>query len=298
MSSSSDLFQSPKVSADPVYEVAATDNVIPPSPESEDSLFAFGSQADSSVGRHQTFSQWFSNEQSPFHKDKINVAGVNCDVVNVNNRRPDDTSDLEFREEFSTGSSFFDFCKRNKCDPDAHSMSDSVDSFISFKNVFQNKCNNVANESIYIDKNLNARLGHVLVETISKNSTDAHLEHPIARPGYKSVMSKQSGSKVINGDKVVVGARAKKRPGKMFFVTLNFDYLLSFADKLCALSNLRLYGNDLVSYCISKEKCERSEDSVEHLHIFLEYLEPVYIEEQCFSDKTIYGSHAVGTRSR
>lgn len=63
---------------------------------------------------------------------------------------------------------------------------------------------------------------------------------------------------------------------------------MTFADKWCLQINLNVAGNEIVSHCISSEPSERSENSVAHLHCFLQLRDCIFIEELCEYLRCIY----------
>lgn len=266
--SSSELFHSPKGSFGYVSESSSSSVGAAPLSPAGISLFEDTSSSHFNQGLYNNYSQWFRNESSPYHKDKNNICGLECSVVNPSNRNPLDTSDLECKENLDTGSSFFNMCKSMN---EGISDNDSNE-LLRFNDVFRNRVNVLANASLYVEND---------------KAPDAQLEQPLGRPGLEHVKNNPSPviSKTVTGQSFVVGARPVSRrrakPGKQFFVTVTFDFSLSVADKLVFLTNINVINNPLVSYCVAVEHCERSETGVGHIHSFVEFTESLYILELC-----------------
>lgn len=109
--SSSELFHSPKGSLGYVSESSSSSVGAAPLSPAGISLFEDTSSSHFNEGLYINYSQWLINESSPYHKDKNNICGLECTVVNPSNRNPLDTSDLECKDNLDTGSSFFNMCK-------------------------------------------------------------------------------------------------------------------------------------------------------------------------------------------
>lgn len=79
------------------------------------------------------------------------------------------------------------------------------------------------------------------------------------------------------GDEPKVDKRVRRRkPGKLFFITLSFSESPSTVVRQQFLINLQL--EEVVSYLISLEKNKKSEECEYHLHAFIEFRDKVYIE--------------------
>lgn len=273
--SSSDLFISPKAS--PGYIPESSESSLEARPLSESACFLFDGSSSQKYneGLYQNYSQWFRNDSSLYHKSEMRLCGIDAGVVNPSNRHPLDSSDLECKERLS-GSSFFPFGKNSDA-----SDNDSNECH-RFKDIFDENVRRVANESIYCKP------------SNSKISPDALLEHHIARPELVTcknnlspkVTSRSPDKVVYSGGKPISRQRAKA--GRMFFVTVTFDYQVMMADKFIILSNMYMSNNTIVSYCIASEQCEKSEKAVSHIHSFFEFQDPVFILEICKYLREIY----------
>lgn len=83
-------------------------------------------------------------------------------------------------------------------------------------------------------------------------------------------------------------SRQRATAGRMFFITVTFDYEVTVADKFILLSNMHLSDNPTVSYCLSCEKCDKSEKAISHIHCFIEFTHPIFILEICTYLREVY----------
>lgn len=130
---------------------------------------------------------------------------------------------------------------------------------------------------------VNVRLGPV-------TRPAALLEHPIARPAFRNtnysmsvgyVVGLAPKDKVVSRVKAGVISRVHMKPGKRFFITVKFEHKLSYIDKTMFLQTVTIPHNEIISFCITSELCEKSETGVAHLHCFLEFENLLLSEEIC-----------------
>lgn len=77
--SSSVLFISPPVSVDGIVEETSSssaENVHVNSPPCD--LFDNTNSSRFNEGLYNNYSQWFRNDTSPYHKQEVNISGVEC----------------------------------------------------------------------------------------------------------------------------------------------------------------------------------------------------------------------------
>lgn len=74
--------------------------------------------------------------------------------------------------------------------------------------------------------------------------------------------------------------RKRRKPGKLFFITVGFHRSVWSDTHEQLLYNLRFdWAVEIVSYAVGLERSDKSENIDYHLHAFIEYAQPVFIDD-------------------
>ena len=80
----------------------------------------------------------------------------------------------------------------------------------------------------------------------------------------------------------------RKRPGKQFFITINFTFAPCLLERARLISNPEVGFNEIISYCVAVERSDKSELCSHHIHCFVEFKEALLISDLCEYLKSVY----------
>lgn len=75
----------------------------------------------------------------------------------------------------------------------------------------------------------------------------------------------------------------RRYPGCKFFITIGIDHQASVSERLTPLNNCEYFqpNNEIISFVVSCESNQKHLKFEKHLHAFIEYKLPIYIQELC-----------------
>lgn len=97
-------------------------------------------------------------------------------------------------------------------------------------------------------------------------------------------------------DVTVTKSNKKKKPGKLFFVTIQLAFKPDLTERSRLIANVEIAGYKLITYCVAAEVSEVSSAYSYHLHAFFEFEELIFVEELCKYLQSVYDGVNVDVR--
>lgn len=113
--------------------------------------------------------------------------------------------------------------------------------------------------------------------------------------GSCGIRQKTTGGKVAASKSSEPKSKHRK-PGKQFFITICLPFRPCLLECARVISNLEFNFNEIITYCVSVEASDRSENYSHHMHAFIEFVKPIYILEICEYLKSVYYNLNVDVR--